>query len=97
MARKFTDYLRLLEYGGSIVPYREITKKGLRYKSAMPTEFSWVAVKGGKDIDKGYMDAVDLPGAKDSATKAGKVKGADSVKVLGRDGKVLATINLNRE
>ena len=82
---------------GSVSPYREVTKKGLRYKQPAPTEFSWVAYKDGKEIDKGYMDATDLASAKAVARRSGAAIGADSIKVLGRDAKVLSTLDLTKE
>lgn len=95
----------LREYGngvglgaaGSVSPYQEYTKKGMKYKTPAPTEFSWVAYKGEDQIDSGYMDSVDLNSAKISARKSGIALGADKIKVLGREGKVLSTINLARE
>ena len=102
--RNLKQILSLLETNGvglgaagSVSPYQELTKKGMKYKSPAPTEFSWVAVKDGKDVDKGYMDAVDLNDAKRKAAQSGSVIGADEIKVLGRDGKVLSTIKLNKE
>jgi len=100
------DFSQILkEYGngvglgaaGSVSPYQEYTKKGLKYKTPAPTEFSWIAYKEGEEIDNGYMDSVDLNSAKINARKSGIAMGADSIKVLGRDGKVLSTINLARE
>lgn len=82
---------------GSVSPYQEVTKKGMRYKQPAPTEFSWVAYKGGKEIDKGYMDATDLTSAKAMAQRSGIAIGADSIKVIGRDAKVLSTLDLTKE
>lgn len=82
---------------GSVSPYQEYTKKGMKYKTPAPTEFSWVAHKDGKEIDNGYMDATDLNSAKIVARKSGLAIKADSISVLGRDGKVLSTISLKKE
>jgi len=82
---------------GSVSAYQELVKKGLKFKSAAPMEYSWVAVKDGKEVDKGYMKALDLRDAKKSAIKSGTVIGADQMKVLGMDGKVLSTIDLRKE
>lgn len=78
----------------SITTDREWTKKGYGSFGGQGTEFVWAAFKGGKLYKTGKIGGVTLADAGENARKiAGYMDGVDSVKIMGRQGKVLKTIN----
>lgn len=86
--------------GGAMTTDKLVTsRRGFeRHYREFPKEFVWTAEKDGKTIDTAIVNRQDLSGVQDMMKEIASSmasKGADTIKIQGRDGKVLSTMKLD--
>lgn len=85
--------------GAALTPDKQGTaRRGFKpHYRQFPTEFVWTAEKNGEVIDTAKMNAETLDRAQEAMKDLGKImaeKGADTIKIHGRDGKVLSSMKI---
>ena len=71
-----------------------------RHYREFPKEFVWIAEKEGKIVDTAIINVQDLKQAHESIREMAPnlaEKGADTVKIMGRDDKLLSTMKIDNE
>lgn len=85
--------------GAALTPDKQGTaRRGFKpHYREFPTEFVWTAEKDGEIIDTAKMNAETLDRAQEAMKDLGKImaeKGANVIKIHGRDGKVLSSMKI---
>lgn len=85
--------------GAALTPDKQGTaRRGFKpHYRQFPTEFVWTAEKDGQIIDTAKMNAETLDRAQEAMKELGKImaeKGAEVIKIHGRDGKVLSSMKI---